>query len=189
MGCSCSRPGEVCLHNFCEGGDCCAAPCFIEEAGEAQALVQDGQASLARWKSGQVFETCAGACVSHTHHSGKKPGTRAWVMTTQDVCATGGTPYDSSSVYTLCFVSALFLLGLACSIRYSRSKKQMPNELAVVHAIPVHDWARILPVAMPVQPDALACQSDHVVEAVVMLPVVTPQQLSPDQPGRESALQ
>ena len=184
MGCSCSRPGEVCLSDFCEGGACCAAPCSEPTVKQ----VEDGSLALGSWASGDVDEHCRSSCSPHTYADDEELRFTDPVGTTQNLCQTGGAVEFHTAAYESGFVVALAMLALTCSILYNfrriRSQKSA-GEPRVVNAVLISEGSGFLPIAMPaLAPEELSRLSD-VVEAVAVLTI--PESNPPPQAERDES--
>ena len=183
MGCSCSREGEVCLSNFCEGGACCAAPCELERAAEPAAPLFGGDEPIgirqAVWRSGDGLATCDGVCTAHVlHEEHARPYEAEQQHDTpqQDMCATGGGVTYHTSQYEATFIIGVVVLVVLCTFAAYCKKyraKQIKGEPIVVMATLVGDGSGLLPVAMPVGQLELSRISD-VVEAVAVSLVSPP---------------
>jgi hypothetical protein len=174
MGCSCSREGEVCLSNFCEGGACCAAPCSAEPHPQLESpapLLGGDDSPPPSWLSGETHTACDGACVAHTYQEDPRPYGDAPTTHTQDMCASGGTVSYHTENYEASFIVLLVTLAMVCTVlvyfKQYRERRAKGVQLVVMATFVGEMLPGMLPIAEPVQLEQLSRMSD-VVEAVTV---------------------
>ena len=133
----------------------------------------NGSLAAAGWSAGEINGFCASRCSAHTFVVDSEPYITEPVTTTQDVCETGGTVEFNTTAYEAGIVVTLAMVFLVCAIFYNYRRiraHKAAGEPCVVNAVLVSEGPGFLPVAVPVQPEALSRLS-NVVEAVAVLTI------------------
>ena len=179
MGCSCSREGEVCLRQFCDGqAACCAAPCEASSSAAAAPARSDGD-ELPQWlSSGQAME-CAGSCLPRAAAEQEEPGLSfAEPRDAQPAayCPTGGSfSYDTDTSIDWRLLAVMLLAAWCAAVVYCKQRRVRKQMLAAkpmaVQAVLVQAGDLHVPplvaLAMPAQPATLVGGAVEAVSVVV----------------------
>ena len=120
MGCSCSRDGEICFNNFCNGYDCCVAECKNIN-------------NQSVWFMDQKPQQCNSSCIIYSYRSSYYYPEK---VITNDLCLTDGLVYNDEyyNVYTS---TIFFLFCLTIIFCFSIHRKE--NTPYIVNARLIDD--------------------------------------------------
>ena len=136
MGCSCSREGEVCLRQFCDGqAACCAAPCEASSSAAAVPARSDGgELAPPQWLSGGQAMDCAGSCLPHAAAEQEEPGRSfAEPRDAQPAayCPTGGQfSYDTDTSIDWRLLAVMLLAAWCAAVVYCKQRRVRKQMLA-----------------------------------------------------------